>query len=190
MAIDYFWVLTTIAQLKVFKGRVFASFFFFSFFFSFFAPIHSSPTLMPMSLRREVHAHQRNPRGRQFRPTSVKSSDEKSTRKTTQSNAGEDWVPSGLVYSSFHKPISPSSPISLLSHPWQYSLKLEMNGSWELGHTWKRSWISLSSKTRSKKKSETHFPKVSFLKKIFTIFYPVLFEFQFLLMGFFSFVGI
>ena len=121
---------------------------------------------MPMSLRREGHAHQRNPRGRQFRPTSVKSSDEKSTRKKTQSNAGEDWVPSGLVYSSFHKPISPSSPISLLSHPWQYSLKLEMNGNWELGHTWKRSWISLSSKTRSKKKA-----KPTTLRWVFSIFF-------------------
>ena len=58
MAIDYFWVLTTVAQLKVFKGRIFVSFFFFSFFFSFFfPPIHFSPTLIPMSLRREVHAH-------------------------------------------------------------------------------------------------------------------------------------
>ena len=43
-----------------------------------------------------------------------------------------------------------------------------------------------------KKKSETHFPKVSFLKKKkkINIFYPVLFKFQFLLMGIFSFAGI
>ena len=138
--------LTTVAQLKVFKGRVFAPLFFIFYFFS----INSSPTLTPVSSRREVHAHQINTRGRQFGLMLAKSSEEKSTRKTTQSDTDEDRVP--LVYSSFHKPISPSSPISLLSHPWQYSLKLEMNGSWELGHTWKRSWITLSSKTKSKKK--------------------------------------
>ena len=34
------------------------------------------------------------------------------------------------------------------------------------------------------KKSQTHFPKLTSLKFLFTIFYPVLFEFQFLLMGF------
>ena len=44
---------------------------------------------------------------------------------------------------------------------------------------------------KKKKKSKTHFPRASFLKKKkFTIFYPILFEFQFLLIGFFSFAGI
>ena len=168
MAIDYFWVLTTIAQLKVFKGRVFASFFFFFFFFSFFSPysLLSHPNAYIFE-KRSPRPPKKSTR-KTVRPTSVKSSDEKSTRKTTQYNAGEDWVPSGLVYSSFHKPISPSSPISLLSHPWQYSLKLEMNGSWELGHTWKRSWISLSSKTRSKKKA-----KPTSLRWVFSNFFSL-----------------
>ena len=50
--------------------------------------------------------------------------------------------------------------------------------------------LALAQKPEAKKKSQTHFPKVTFLKFLFTIFYPVLFEFQFLLMGFFSFAGI
>ena len=54
--------LSTVAQLKVFKGYVCVCVCVCVFFF------HSSPTRTPVSLRREVHAHQRNPRGR---PTSV-----------------------------------------------------------------------------------------------------------------------
>ena len=60
-----------VAQLKVCKG---CGFFFFS--------IHSSPTRMPMSSRREVHSHlHRSDAGEE-------------PRKTTQSDAGEDQVPS------------------------------------------------------------------------------------------------
>ena len=60
------------------------------------------------------------------------------------------------MYSSFHKLISPSQ---------------------------KQAELAWAQKPEAKK-SRIHFPKVSFLKFFFTIFYHVLFEFQFLLMGF------
>ena len=86
---DYFFDTGTIAQLKVCKGCVvvvvFVFLFVFFFFFNFFSSIHSSPTRTPVSSRKEVHAH-------------LHWSDAgKELRKTTQSDAGEDWVPSMVV---------------------------------------------------------------------------------------------
>ena len=102
MTTDYFLGLSTIAQLKVFKGRAFTFFFFFS--------IHSSPTLMLVSSRREVHADQRNPRGIL---TSVRRQQRAKEDNLVQHRRKS--IPSGVLFP--YKPISSSFPISLLSHP-------------------------------------------------------------------------
>ena len=98
-------------------------------------------------------------------PTPAKSSEAKSTMNVTQSDAGKDNP-------VFHKPISPYSPISVVSHPWQCSLKPKA----ELG------WAQKPEATVQKR---IPLPKVSILNFFFTIFYDVLFEIHFLLMGFF-----
>ena len=132
MAIDYFWVLTTIAQLKVFKGRVFASFFFFFFFFSFFSPY---------SLLSHPNAYifeKRSPRP-----------PKKSTRKKIWSNAGEElrkeihqedspvrcqrklgslWCTLPSINSFHHLPQFHFSPIHD-STPW--NLKWMAVGNWD-----------------------------------------------------------
>ena len=113
---------STVSQLKVFKGRIFTSFFIIIFFF--------------YSLLTHPNACVFEKRG----PCPL----EKSTRKTyispspmkswgRQPNLTPAKIGFHLVYSSFHKLISPSFPISLLSHPWQYSLKLKWMaiGNWD-----------------------------------------------------------
>ena len=102
MAIDYFWVLTTVAQLKVFKGRIFASFFLFFFFFSFFSPysLLSHPNSYVFEKRSPCPL-------------------EKSMRKRTQSDAGKDWVP-------FSKDRIPCSVLFLLAKRTQSDASKEL----------------------------------------------------------------
>ena len=94
------------------KGRVYS-----------FASIHSSPTLTPVSSRREVHAHQRNPRGR---PTLVQRWQRAQKRNPQGRQPSPILVKIGfpLVYSSFHKLGFTLSPNFTLSH---HNTSLPMN---------------------------------------------------------------
>ena len=156
----------TVAQLKYIRGAFYYSSaeknpFFFVFPLSLLFTPHPPEKIV---LRPPEKIVLRPPENRRRGPTPAKSSEAKSTMNVTQSDAGKDNP-------VFHKPISPFSPISVVSHPWQCSLKPKA----ELG------WAQKPEATVQKR---IPLPKVSVLNFFFHYFLWCLVRNSFLVNGF------